>query len=143
MPDKREELAHAVETDFRKRGPIRFAVPEIYALDDASISGQVNNTGGSTGRNVAPHLNFASRSISILDDDPHEIHGAPVNSQLYGTECALLCARLYGVVVQAIVDSARAEKNHLRWLGRENFCAQTDCRNKQKQDQDNATGTIH
>jgi len=87
-----EELSHAVETDFRERGPIRFAIPEIHTRDDASISGQINNTCRSTLRNVAAHLNFASRSISIPDDDAHEIHCAPANSKLYCSKCAWLLA---------------------------------------------------
>src|SRR5271169_796145 len=136
------QLPHAVESDSRERGPpVCFGVPEVHALDDASISGQINNTTGSARGNGTAHLNFAPRSISILNDDAQEIHGAAVDAQLNGAKCALL-AGVYGVVVQATVDPAGAEKDHLRLLGCADLCTQNCCRNEQKQDRDDATAAI-
>lgn len=139
MPSNRRKLPDAVEGDSRERGsPIRFGVPEIHALDDASISGQVDNATGAARGDVAAHLNFAARSVSILDDDAQEIDGTAVDAQLDRSKGALL-ASLDSVVVQAAVDPARAEKDHLRLLASLELRAENCYSNEQKQDRDEAT----
>ena len=53
---------------------------------------------------VAAHLNFAPRTVSILNDDAWEIQDASVDAQLHGSKRALP-ASMYGVMVQVIVYS--------------------------------------
>ena len=136
------QLPHAIESDSRERGsPIRFGVPKVHALDNAPIAGQINDARGAARRNVAAHLNFAARSVSILDDDAQEIDGTAVDAQLDGSEGALLTG-LDGVVVEAGVDPARAEKDHLRLLACAELRAKNCYGNEQKQERHEATAAI-
>lgn len=62
-----------------------------------------------------------------------KIHGATADAELYTTKCAFVLAHWYGVVVQAVADPARTEKDHLKLLACAYLYAQSRCSKRQKQ----------
>jgi hypothetical protein len=126
-----ETLADAVQADLGTMLPPILPVPQLHALDDAPLAGQIDRSGRTAGRNLVANDQFFLGAIAEVHDDAFKINRTAADPQLNGPEPAVMLPHVNIVVILSAIYVGIAEMVPAAFL-----CVQRGAESQDKQNTD-------